>query len=173
MARPRTFDEGTAVEAAMRAFWRAGYEATSTADLCEATGLGRSSIYNTFAGKHDLFERALTRYMEVKDGELEEVLEGDLPPLEKVRVLLWQAVDEPLGCLVVNSMVELAPHDEVVAGLLRRNEGRRFSALLSVLGDEAKVRFVMSTITGLRVVARGGAGRDELEQIAGVALRAL
>ncbi|NUS02366.1 MAG: helix-turn-helix transcriptional regulator, partial [Nonomuraea sp.] len=59
MARPRTFEEDRAVEAAMRAFWDAGYEATSTQDLCAATGLGRSSIYNTFAGKRDLFERAL------------------------------------------------------------------------------------------------------------------
>ena len=64
MARPRKFDEGRALDAAMEAFWAAGYEATSTQDLCDATGLGRSSIYNTFKSKHDLFERALARYME-------------------------------------------------------------------------------------------------------------
>ncbi|CAM5616019.1 TetR/AcrR family transcriptional regulator OS=Streptomyces alboniger OX=132473 GN=CP975_28210 PE=4 SV=1 [Streptomyces alboniger] len=64
MARPRTFDEERALDAAMHAFWVKGYEATSTQDLCEATGLGRSSIYNTFSSKHALFRRALARYMD-------------------------------------------------------------------------------------------------------------
>src|SRR5690606_8821359 len=63
MARPRTFEEEQALEAAMRAFWRRGYEATSTQDLCAATGLGRSSVYNAFDSKRELFTRALRRYM--------------------------------------------------------------------------------------------------------------
>ncbi|MCZ9337074.1 TetR/AcrR family transcriptional regulator, partial [Streptomyces sp. TRM76130] len=64
MVRPRTFDEERALDAAMHTFWEKGYEATSTQDLCEATGLGRSSIYNTFKSKHDLFERALAHYID-------------------------------------------------------------------------------------------------------------
>ncbi|WP_258571869.1 TetR/AcrR family transcriptional regulator [Actinomadura parmotrematis] len=46
----------------MSAFWTAGYEATSTEDLCAVTGVGRSSLYNAFAGKRELFLRALRRY---------------------------------------------------------------------------------------------------------------
>ncbi|HEY4569169.1 MAG TPA: TetR/AcrR family transcriptional regulator, partial [Kribbella sp.] len=44
----------------MRLFWTSGYEATSTQDLCAATGLGRSSVYNTFTSKKALFQRTLT-----------------------------------------------------------------------------------------------------------------
>ncbi|CAM5718428.1 hypothetical protein SALBM311S_08525 [Streptomyces alboniger] len=64
MARPRTFDEEGALDAAMRTFWEKGYESTSTQDLCDATGLGRSSIYNTFKGQARLFERVLARYID-------------------------------------------------------------------------------------------------------------
>src|SRR4051812_2610114 len=103
MARPRQFDEERAVDAAMRAFWTAGYEATSTQDLCDATGLGRSSIYNTFTSKHDLFERALRRYMATKNTATFALLDGDESAMDKMRTLLQQVVDapedDPLGCL--------------------------------------------------------------------------
>ncbi|NUT44101.1 MAG: TetR/AcrR family transcriptional regulator [Thermoactinospora sp.] len=187
MARPRTFEEDRAVEAAMRAFWDAGYEATSTQDLCAATGLGRSSIYNTFAGKRDLFERALRRYQEERTTALIELMASDLPVREKVRTVLWHAVDpeagDPAGCLVVYALVELAPHDAEIAALLRRDGERRVEALrgaiergraLGELGADkdplALAHFVVTTVSGLRVAARGGAGRDVLEAVARTAL---
>ncbi|CAM5465658.1 hypothetical protein SRIMM317S_00357 [Streptomyces rimosus subsp. rimosus] len=128
MARPRKFDEERAVDAAMHAFRAAGYEATSTQDLCEATGLGRSSIYNTFKSKHDLFERALDRYMGERNGELFALMESDLPVREKIRTHLERVVEEECGeqddrqgCLVVNTAVEVAARDQQVAGELARD----------------------------------------------------
>ncbi|MEW2352572.1 TetR/AcrR family transcriptional regulator [Spirillospora sp. NPDC029432] len=190
MARPRNFDEDRAVEAAMHAFWTAGYEATSTQDLCAATGLGRSSIYNTFRSKHDLFERALRRYMEIKDASTLAALEGEGTFRERIAGLLRQMIEEEcrdgIGCLVVNSGIELAPRDPVVAGLLRRNYERRLETLRAVI-EEARLageidagrdarelaHFVIATISGIRVAARSGAGREALEAVAESALRAL
>lgn len=96
----------------MRAFWTAGYEATSTQELCAATGLGRSSIYNTFASKHELFVKALSHYMDVRTTRLIELLKDDAKPIrERLRTVLEWAVapdeDDPSGCLVVNATVEL------------------------------------------------------------------
>ncbi|WP_432944162.1 TetR/AcrR family transcriptional regulator [Kribbella sp. CA-253562] len=190
MARPKTFDEDAATDAAMRAFWANGYEGTSTQDLCEATGLGRSSIYNTFAGKHELFERSLARYIERKTGSTLELLAGDLPVAEKLRTMLYGAVDppadEPLGCLVVNSLIELGPHDAVIAAQLRADAQVRLAALTTAIEagqrageispdkDAASLaQFVVATISGIRVLARGGAGRAELAAIAETALTAL
>jgi AcrR family transcriptional regulator len=190
MARPRTFDEDRAIEAAMRAFWSTGFEATSTEDLCEATGLGRSSIYNTFKSKRNLFEKALRRYMESKTASAIELLESTLPAQEKVRTLLWQSIDtetgDPTGCLVVNSMVELAPHDPEIAKQLQRDHGRRLEALRTAIDvgrrdgeiDADKdplvlAHFIVATISGMRVVARAGADRAALEAIATTALDAL
>lgn len=189
MARPRKFEEDRAVEAAMRAFWRVGYEATSTEDLCAATGLGRSSIYNAFSSKHELFEQALRRYMAQRTGALLELLDGDRPIREKLRVVLWWAVDptpdDPLGCLVVNSIVELAPHDPPIAALLRRDQEQRLTALRTAIaagqraGEIAPDRdplalahFVVATIQGMQVAARAGADRDVLAAIATTALGA-
>ena len=44
VGRPREVDEEAAREAAMEAFWRKGYEATSMADLCTCTGLHKGSL---------------------------------------------------------------------------------------------------------------------------------
>ena len=61
MARPREFDADTALERAMAMFWSKGYEATSLDDLCEVTGLSRSSLYATFGSKRDLLLRSVDR----------------------------------------------------------------------------------------------------------------
>ncbi len=54
MARPREFNVDTVLESAMQVFWAKGYESTSLDDLCEATGLGRSSLYAAFGDKRAL-----------------------------------------------------------------------------------------------------------------------
>ncbi|NKY85396.1 TetR/AcrR family transcriptional regulator [Nocardia veterana] len=190
MARPKEFDEAGAVDAAMRAFWSSGYDGTSTQDLCAATGLARSSIYNTFSSKHDLFQRALRRYMEFKNADTFALLDGRGSARDKVEALLWRVVDapegEPLGCLVVNTTVELGPRDPEVAAALRADLDARMNALVATLragqsageidaaADPADLaQFVVATIGGMRVAARGGASRQTLAGIAEVALRCL
>jgi TetR/AcrR family transcriptional repressor of nem operon len=189
MARPREFDEDRALDAAMRAFWRAGYEATSTEDLCVATGLGRSSIYNTFHSKRTLFERSLDRYMTARTDAAVTLLERAAPVREKLGELFRETVDppadDPVGCLVVNSLVDLAPRDAEIGAALARDQTRRHEALRAAL-DSAKrdgelgpatdsaalAHFVMATISGMRVMARGGADRAALASVAETALTA-
>ncbi len=62
MARPRKFDERDVLLKARRQFWHNGYEATSMADLVNATGVGSQSLYGAFGSKHDLFVRTLHDY---------------------------------------------------------------------------------------------------------------
>ncbi|MGY1942282.1 TetR/AcrR family transcriptional regulator [Nocardia asiatica] len=190
MPRPRSFDEERAVDAAMHAFWRAGYEATSTEDLCAATGLGRSSIYNTFISKRDLFGRALRHYMAIKNAATFDLLDSQARARDKIRALLWQIIEapegDPLGCLVVNTTIELAPRDPELAAALAADHERRLAALTDVFeagrraGDIAAdkdpvalAHFVIATIGGMRVAARGGADRETLTAVATTALDAL
>ncbi|NVI86675.1 TetR/AcrR family transcriptional regulator [Actinomadura sp. BRA 177] len=191
MGRPRKFDEGRAVEAAMRAFWADGYEATSTQELCAATGLGRSSIYNTFASKRELFLKALTHYMDNRTARLVQLMQdGEKPVRERLRTVLEWAVapgeDDPAGCLVVNSTVELGPHDPDIAGRLERHRRQRFAVLKAAIADgmrageidarkdaEALAHFVIATVSGIQVAARGGADRATLQRIADTAMLSL
>src|ERR1035438_3896735 len=62
MGRPREFDTDAGLEKAMRLFWAKGYEGTSVADLTEALGISRPSLYAAFGDKQSLFRAALERY---------------------------------------------------------------------------------------------------------------
>jgi AcrR family transcriptional regulator len=188
--RPRTFDADRVLDAAVRAFWTAGYEATSTESLCEATGLGRSSLYNTFTSKHALYEAALDRYMTERTDALVELLDGPGTVRDRIAALLRTAVDpdpdEPSGCLVVNAMVEVAPVDDGVRTALERDRQRRLAALRTTLAagrregsiisarpDADLAEFVNATISGLRVATRAGAGHAVRAAVARTALDAL
>ncbi|MGW6268446.1 MULTISPECIES: TetR/AcrR family transcriptional regulator [unclassified Streptomyces] len=196
MARPRTFDEERALDAAMRAFWANGYEATSTQDLCDATGLGRSSIYNTFSSKHELFQRALARYIDSMTSDQVKILEdAERSPTERLRALFARIIDtefecregeHSIGCLTVNTTVELAGRDPAAAEMLARDLSARLAAISAVIragqsgGDitstrdaDDLARFLNAVIGGMRVSAQGGADRAALTTIADTALDAL
>jgi TetR/AcrR family transcriptional repressor of nem operon len=196
MARPRTFDEDHAVDAAMRTFWANGYEATTTRELCDATGLGRSSIYNTFTSKHELFKRALVRYIETMTATQLAILDDQQrPAVERIHALFATIIEgelenrrdgRSLGCLTVNTTVELAGRDPEAAGMLERDLERRLVALRAVVaagqrdGDIASgrdpgalARYLNTVIGGMRVAGQGGADRAALESIAATTLDAL
>ncbi|WP_228000495.1 TetR/AcrR family transcriptional regulator [Nocardia australiensis] len=61
--RPRTFDIDEAIDAALGLFWSQGYEATSLAQLREATGLSSASFYAAFSSKYGIFEQVVDRYV--------------------------------------------------------------------------------------------------------------
>ncbi|MET9297372.1 TetR/AcrR family transcriptional regulator [Streptomyces sp. NPDC003077] len=196
MGRPRTFDEESALEGAMRLFWEKGYEAASTQELCEATGLGRSSIYNTFSSKHALFIRALTHYIDTMTASQAAILEdASRSPFARLRALLSSVVEVEesnrrerlgIGCLGVNSSVELTRRDPEVARLLRRDLERRLGDLQDVIasgqraGEISQARdagqfalLLNATMAGMRVSAQNGLDRAALDAIADAALDAL
>src|SRR5206468_5399330 len=120
MARPRAYVESKVVERAKETFWEKGYEATAVGDLEARTGLSRSSLYLAFGAKRSLFETALDRYFDSFIGPILEPMEqgsrgiaGILIFLSRVKeVLLRELPTSQRGCLMVNTIAELAGRDE-------------------------------------------------------------
>jgi TetR/AcrR family transcriptional repressor of nem operon len=90
------------------------------------------------------------------------------------------------GCLLANTAVELAPHDEEVAARIsryvRRTEdaferalvrGRAAGEVPANKDPKALARFLVSTLHGVRVLARAGVDRAVLDDSVRTALEAL
>ncbi|WP_405853509.1 TetR/AcrR family transcriptional regulator [Streptomyces sp. NBC_00090] len=192
MARTKEFNPDAALQAALDLFWARGYEATTMSDLVEHLGVGRASIYATFGNKHDLYMKAMDRYLETRDPEIVGELSAPGPALPAVRALVRrfaaQAATEGErlnGCFVTNSAAELAPHDPVVArrvelsweqietllyGALTR--ARAGGELPADRDPRALARMLLVLLQGIRVVGKASTepGRvlDAAEQALGL-----
>lgn len=168
MARTQGFDRDVVVRAARTVFWRAGYEGASVPALEEATGLSRSSIYNTFGSKRGLFDAAVQSY-------LDEVIRPRLRPL-KAEVVAREAVLAYLdglreaftrtgsmsatnGCLLINTATAPVVHDGEVARVvadyrdeLRAAIGRGVAAYLGAAAPQER-EALADTVTGLSIAA--------------------
>ena len=145
MARTREFNEDKVLDAAMQLFWEKGYEATSLSDLTSRMGIQRPSIYAAFGDKKELFETALRKYMMSRASETRDKLQSHSSVKEAFAAFFADVVAEEYagdcsrGCFCINTMVELAPHDEKFEILTREHQ-----MYLSVIFQETIERGIQS-----------------------------
>lgn len=191
MARPRGFEPDEALDRAMATFWRRGYGDTSLPDLLTDMGISRSSFYDTFGGKRAVFEAALERYEQAVISPMVAAIERPGPVRAVLGALLDRMVDEAVadggrGCLVSNTAVELAPHDDDARAVLSRIMGRVEAALRARLEQaraagelrddadpDALARTILALFNGLWVIAKMRPGRAALQDIARTGLSVL
>ena len=182
MARSKEFDEVKVLSAATEHFWQYGYEATSVRDLADAMGIAGASLYNTFGDKKSLYRRSLDHYIENSFAERSKRFEAYKSPLQSIVGFFKEIIDLSLrdpqrkGCLMVNSALEVAPHDpefqRVIADLLIQAEAffrRRVEAghaageITTAHAAKDLARHLLSVLLGIRVLARIRPDRDLLE----------
>jgi TetR/AcrR family transcriptional repressor of nem operon len=192
MGRPREFDEDKVLEAAGEIFWAKGYNATSTRDLAECTGLTAASIYNAFTDKRSLFLRALEQYLERTLRERIVRLEMLPSPGSAIVGFFDENVDRSLkdlqhrGCMLVNSALEVTPDDHEFQLLVasqtvmiekffrgRIIEGQRVGEIPTDQPAEDLARMLLSIVMGLRVLARVRPDPKLLNGLVGPALATL
>jgi TetR/AcrR family transcriptional repressor of nem operon len=191
MARPREFDEHAVLEAVVECFWTGGYEATSVKDLVAKTGITAASLYNAYGDKRRLFRTALDRYVEGSVAARMRRCEA-LPPREAIEAFFDEILSRSLhdrehkGCMLVNSALELAPHDsefqEIIAGVLHHLEnfflsciksGQATGTISGALPAPTLARHLLGVLIGVRVLARVRPERALLKGVIAPALALL
>jgi TetR/AcrR family transcriptional repressor of nem operon len=179
--RPRQFDADEVMGRVIELFWTKGYEATSISDIVEATGLNKSSLYNSFGSKDELFEAAIEQYLAMRTATINHVVRDGTQGLHDVLHLLELQQAEIVGdggrrgCLAVNTTTELGLRDETAAELSRRFRDVMRTAIGAAL-DRAesageiepgtarlRTETMLAFSLSLAVIARGGASAQELD----------
>ncbi|WP_033069364.1 TetR/AcrR family transcriptional regulator [Thalassospira australica] len=192
MPRPRAFDEESVLDNAMNIFWSKGFEATSIQDLVDQTGLNRASMYASFGDKKALFLRVLDHYSQKISAERF----ADLRNIEDGRGAIEKTFRDTAktgsvegrhkGCLMVNSGMELAPHDPETAAIahqaFRRAEDIFAAALKRAMQQgtiskdknvRALARFLAGSFQGVQLMSRRGADTETLQDYTDTILAAL
>ncbi len=174
-----------------------GFANTSTEKLCEAAGVRRSSLYNTFTSKEELFVQALQRYAEVVSLRQETVLtNAELDGGTRLWRIVEMVVAEEFaahkeghaaGCMTVHTFMspDMRQSDPRVQSILDRDLDRRISLLTQAAkigqldgsvrpesSPEDVATLIVTVISGLRVTAQTGAEPAQLLRVARMSLAA-
>ncbi len=191
MPRVEDFNRADVIEKAKEVFWKKGYEATSMQDLVDAMGLNRSSIYNSFGGKMELYRESIRTYQKETNAYLRDALvTGD--PMEALETLFENAIQSIVmdkdnkGCFNMNCRMEMAERDDHLKDWLRGTEEHNLDLFAGIIrsGQEKGVinklqsadqyaRYVMSGYQGLRISGILNKDQAQLQAIASTVLSPL
>jgi AcrR family transcriptional regulator len=190
LGRPRSFDRTQALDAAMRVFWRHGYEGASLTELTAAMGINRPSLYAAFGDKATLFREAVARYGTGPGRYVRRALGQPTARLVAETLLrgaVAAATDEstPNGCLwVQGALVAGVEADAIRLEMSRLRDGgttqieerleraRRDGDLALETDVPALTLFLVSVMNGIAVQAAGGKRKDALSAVVDLALSA-
>lgn len=192
MVRLREFDEEKALDAAMQLFWEKGFEATSLSDLTSRMGIQRPSIYSAFGDKKELFEAALRKYTQSHAAHVRARLQRHSTVKEAFRAYFEDLVAAEYeggpnrGCFCINTMVELAPHDEKFEILTREHQmylsvifqetierGIRSGELQANVNAKALAQTLVVSLIGLTVMMKSRPERSFVDNAVSVILTLL
>jgi AcrR family transcriptional regulator len=187
--RPLAFNQDEALDKALKVFWARGYEGASMAELTEALGINKPSIYAAFGNKEELFRKALARYTSgpaafVKDAMKEPTAHQVVEKFLLLAVDFFSDRSTPNGCMIVQAALtggqgSSAIQQELIAyrKSLEASFNERFE-LAKSQGDlpqhvntKQLAKYIATIHQGMSVQATSGATREELSAIVEMALK--
>jgi AcrR family transcriptional regulator len=182
--RPRNFDRAEVLRKAMAVFWERGYEGTSLADLTDAMGIERPSLYAAFGCKEALFREAIDLYNETEGLPARRGLTSAPTARESIDKMLrgyaesYTQSGKPPGCMIVLSALLGTPQNRKIRDHLARHRRQSHAELKARIergieeGDvpagadaDELAAFYSTILEGLSIRARDGAPRKTLNAI--------
>ena len=176
----------------METFWRKGYHQTSMQDLVDAMGINRASLYDTFADKHTLYKLALTHYCDLNTAEMADAIADADTARAKIQAIFDRVLreisedDDKKGCFITNATLEMLPHYPDVSILVNEDNevlrlilhtiltaGKTANELTAKLPINEVIPFLMSQLSGLRVLGKTNASSTALEAVAKLAMKTI
>jgi TetR/AcrR family transcriptional regulator, transcriptional repressor for nem operon len=192
MPKVKQFNKEKVLQAASTIFHQKGYNGTSIDEILKATGLSRSSLYDSFQDKHNLYLQSLEFYKQASEENMEALDKKDLNGLQKIEHLFREVVNHLVkhpddnGCLMVNAAAEMSKQCEKTSQVICNNkesvqdlftawltEAQAGKVLTLSKPPRSYSSFLYNTLCGLKVLSQSGAGKTELSNVVKVTIDAL
>lgn len=178
MSRPKEFSETEVLDKAVKLFSQKGYNGISMQDLVDGLKLNRSSIYDTFGDKEQLFVAALKHYRQAYTQKMLDIINESEDIKTTIKELLQYiqqdvAENKKTGCMMVNTAVELTGMEPFISNIVQENmtaieealakkiqNARRSGTIKKEHNAKALARQLTNTINGLRISEKLGADRN-------------
>ena len=191
MPKSVLFDREETIRKVTDLFWEKGYNGTSMQDLVDVTGLNRSSIYNTYGDKFQLFKEALCHYQRLQNDMLQSTQDKSKSPKDAIKLLfdgVWSEMSngQVKGCFLSNCATELSNTEPQIHEFLADNQNKVVQSFekLIIKGQEAGeidplkdpnilAQYLFSSLQGLRVTAMVDNNKQHIKGIADQILSSL
>ncbi|WP_299520293.1 TetR/AcrR family transcriptional regulator [Winogradskyella sp.] len=187
MPRVEIFNRDEVLEKVVQLFHSKGYNATSMQDLVDATGLNRSSIYNSFGSKMELYQESLRVYKKQASKYVQKILVHNSEPIETIRkIFATSPEDKTNGCFLGNCTAEMANQDREIKNFLQNNlnamqdlfeelvsKGQSTGSINSNKSAKAYAAYLFTALQGLRITGILLTEQQEYESIVNTILSVL
>lgn len=144
--RPKQLVAADVLGAVTGVFWSKGYAGASLADLAEAAGVSRPSLYETLGDKRAMYLAAVAAIVAAIEAEQRATLSGTQPLAAELlsffdhAIAVYAAGDSPRGCLVMCTAPAEALEEPLVRDALAR--------VIAVLDAGFEARFRLAVAHG-------------------------
>jgi TetR/AcrR family transcriptional regulator, transcriptional repressor for nem operon len=187
MARTKEFDEEEVLDKALRLFREKGYNGTSTQDLVDRLSISRSSMYNCYTDKLNLFLQTIRRYKETVTEVMVTRLKNAPSLKSELRQLFEEVIsNEEGGCFLASCSLESGPWRPEVARLVKENleavekalaeaikKAQQAGEISEVWAPKKMASYLYNNLNGVMLMLSYGADKKACRDIASICLGVL
>jgi len=188
MARERSFSEAEVLDRLTAVFSTHGYAGTSLALLQDASGLGKQSLYNTFGDKQSMYLQAIEcagkRAARVAEA-MQAASDGRAALVRYFDFMVDSCASTDAGeksCIVTHGLLEGVDEAPLAWALTNRwqathemlrsavERGQRDGSIVNPAPSAELAEVLIALASGLRVAARAGRNRAQMERLVALTL---
>lgn len=144
MGRSISFSKELALDKAMYLFWEKGYDATYISDLIETMGISRSTLYDSFGDKDELFKQVLEHYKKYRYKKRSLLFSG-LNTKASLVSFFYKHIEEcysddiPKSCMITNSSLLIGHIDPSIEEVLLNDFNELEKVFKQVIEEGKKI----------------------------------
>ena len=179
MPSKNSFNKSNILKKITQLFFKKGYFATSMQDIVDATGLNRSSIYNTFGSKLELFTQCFEKCEANYRKEVQKIILVGNSPVKSLTDIFELSVENTInGQLTPNYISELKNEEQTIRKLIISQHeylmdlffnivkrGQNLGSINNSKSAKQYALYLLNAYQGLKIVSHLTEDKNELKNV--------